>query len=467
MDYLPIFIKLQQQVCWVIGGGTIAARKASLLLEAGAQVVVISPEKNGEMTRLIEQGQCQWFKQPFADADLNSLSKPKLIIAATDERDTNQAVYEWGESQGILVNVADQSDLCRFILPAIIDRSPLMIALSTGGRSPVLARILKAKLEGFIPAGLGRLTKLLGQLRDRVKNHLTSVEQRKDFWEATLTPSLIEQAVGGDLAGTEKTIQAQLTHTANASKTPKKRGEVYLIGAGPGDPELLTLKAQRFLQQADVVVYDKLVAPEIVNLARREAERIFVGKNRGHHTLPQDQINQRLVDLAKQGLKVARLKGGDPYVFGRGGEEMASLQQNGIRATVIPGITAAVGCAVSSGIPLTHRDYAKSVSFITGHKKAGDFEEVDYGRLADAGDTMVFYMGLHNAPKISAGLLAKGMAANTPVALIENGTCPNQKVWITDLQDFPNTITEKSVQSPALIMIGEVIKARVTTPTDV
>ncbi|PLA74664.1 uroporphyrinogen-III C-methyltransferase [Hydrogenovibrio sp. SC-1] len=463
MDYLPIFIKLQQQVCWVIGGGTIAARKASLLLEAGATVTVIAPLVKDEMARLIEQGQCQWIEQSFSDVDLNALTKPKLIIAATDDRDTNKAVYQWGESAGILVNVADQTDLCRFILPAIIDRAPLTIALSTGGRSPVLARILKARLEALIPAGFGRITELLGQFRDKVKASLPTVEKRKDFWEETLTPSLIEQSLQGDLDGAAQQIQQQLTQTAQNQQAITTRGEVYLIGAGPGDPELLTLKAQRFLQQADVVVYDKLVAPEIVNLARREAERIFVGKSRGNHTLPQEQINQRLVELAKQGLKVARLKGGDPYVFGRGGEEMATLQQQGIRATVIPGITAAVGCAASSGIPLTHRDYAKSVSFITGHKKAGDFEEVDYGRLADAGDTMVFYMGLHNAPKIRTGLLDKDMAADTPVALIENGTCPNQKVWITDLQNFPDTILEKNVQSPALIVIGDVIKARVST----
>jgi len=462
MDYLPIFIKLQQQICWVIGGGTIAARKASLLLEAGATVTVIAPGTKNEMARLIEQGRCHWLEHAFADADLESLPKPKLIIAATDDRQTNQAVYQWGESQGILVNVADQTDLCRFILPAIIDRAPLTIALSTGGRSPVLARILKAKLEAMIPAGFGRLTELLGQFRDQVKSKLTTVEKRKDFWESTLTPSLIEQSAQGDMQAAAQYIQKQLSNATNTDQTETHRGEVYLIGAGPGDPELLTLKAHRFLQQADVVVYDKLVAPEIINLARREAERLFVGKSRGNHTLPQDQINHKLIELARQGLKVARLKGGDPYVFGRGGEEMAALQQQGIRATVIPGITAAVGCAASSGIPLTHRDYAKSVSFITGHKKAGAFEEVDYGRLADAGDTMVFYMGLHNAPKISAGLLAKGMAADTPVALIENGTCPQQKVWISDLQNFPNTIMEQSVQSPALILIGEVIKARVS-----
>jgi len=462
MDYLPIFIKLQQQICWVIGGGTIAARKASLLLEAGATVTVIAPGTKNEMARLIEQGRCHWLEHAFADADLESLPKPKLIIAATDDRQTNQAVYQWGESQGILVNVADQTDLCRFILPAIIDRAPLTIALSTGGRSPVLARILKAKLEAMIPAGFGRLTELLGQFRDQVKSKLTTVEKRKDFWESTLTPSLIEQSAQGDMQAAAQYIQQQLSNATNTDQTETHRGEVYLIGAGPGDPGLLTLKAHRFLQQADVVVYDKLVAPEIINLARREAERLFVGKSRGNHTLPQDQINHKLIELARQGLKVARLKGGDPYVFGRGGEEMAALQQQGIRATVIPGITAAVGCAASSGIPLTHRDYAKSVSFITGHKKAGAFEEVDYGRLADAGDTMVFYMGLHNAPKISAGLLAKGMAADTPVALIENGTCPQQKVWISDLQNFPNTIMEQSVQSPALILIGEVIKARVS-----
>jgi len=462
MDYLPIFIKLQQQICWVIGGGTIAARKASLLLEAGATVTVIAPGTKNEMARLIEQGRCHWLEHAFADADLESLPKPKLIIAATDDRQTNQAVYQWGESQGILVNVADQTDLCRFILPAIIDRAPLTIALSTGGRSPVLARILKAKLEAMIPAGFGRLTELLGQFRDQVKSKLTTVEKRKDYWESTLTPSLIEQSAQGDMQAAAQYIQQQLSNATNTDQTETHRGEVYLIGAGPGDPELLTLKAHRFLQQADVVVYDKLVAPEIINLARREAERLFVGKSRGNHTLPQDQINHKLIELARQGLKVARLKGGDPYVFGRGGEEMAALQQQGIRATVIPGITAAVGCAASSGIPLTHRDYAKSVSFITGHKKAGAFEEVDYGRLADAGDTMVFYMGLHNAPKISAGLLAKGMAADTPVALIENGTCPQQKVWISDLQNFPNTIMEQSVQSPALILIGEVIKARVS-----
>jgi len=361
MDYLPIFIKLQQQICWVIGGGTIAARKASLLLEAGATVTVIAPGTKNEMARLIEQGRCHWLEHAFADADLESLPKPKLIIAATDDRQTNQAVYQWGESQGILVNVADQTDLCRFILPAIIDRAPLTIALSTGGRSPVLARILKAKLEAMIPAGFGRLTELLGQFRDQVKSKLTTVEKRKDFWESTLTPSLIEQSAQGDMQAAAQYIQQQLSNATNTDQTETHRGEVYLIGAGPGDPELLTLKAHRFLQQADVVVYDKLVAPEIINLARREAERLFVGKSRGNHTLPQDQINHKLIELARQGLRVARLKGGDPYVFGRGGEEMAALQQQGIRATVIPGITAAVGCAASSGIPLTHRDYAKSV----------------------------------------------------------------------------------------------------------
>lgn len=460
MEHLPIFIKLQQQPCWVIGGGTIAARKASLLVEAGAQVTLIAPETKGEATRLIEQNQCQWLRQSFSTEHLTQLTKPKLIIAATDDRNTNQSVYEWGETHNILVNVADQTDLCRFILPAIIDRAPLTLAISTGGRSPVLARILKAKLEALIPTGFGRLTELLGQFRDQVKAALPTVEKRKDFWEDTLSPGLIETALQGDLAGAEQQIQQQLD-SAQQPSTSSQRGEVYLIGAGPGDPELLTLKAQRFLQQADVVVYDKLVAPEIVNLARREAERIFVGKSRGNHSLPQPQINQKLVELAKQGLKVARLKGGDPYVFGRGGEEMAELQRHQVRATVIPGITAAVGCAASSGIPLTHRDYAKSVSFITGHKKAGEFEEVDYGRLADAGDTMVFYMGLHNAPKIRQGLLEKGMDATTPVALIENGTCPNQQVWISDLQQFPETILKESVQSPALIVIGDVIKARV------
>lgn len=457
MDYLPIYIKLTQQPCWIIGGGTIAARKTSLLLDAGANVTVIAPQISGEMALLHSQNKITWLEQAFEPNLLAIAARPKLIIAATDQQSVNEAVYQWGEAQNILTNIADQAALCRFILPAIVDRSPLIISVSTGGRSPVLARIIKARLEAFVPNGIGRLTQVLGNLRDKVKAKFTSLEQRKDFWENALTPTLIEQSARGNL----QAVEQQLSQQIEAASTTNQRGEVYLIGAGPGDPELLTLKAHRFLQQADVVVYDKLVAPEILNLARREAEQIFVGKTRGNHSVPQDEINQRMIELAQQGLKVARLKGGDPYVFGRGGEEVAALQAQNIQTTVIPGITAAVGCAAATGIPLTHRDHAKSVAFITGHKKAGEFEEVDYARLANAGDTMVFYMGIHNAPKISAGLLENNMPADTPVAIVQNGTCANQQVWITDIQSLPQTLVENQVTSPALIIVGDVIKARV------
>lgn len=458
VDYLPIFVNIKGQHCLIVGGGAVAARKADLFIKAGAVVTVIAPELKTEMKHHLSHGKIVWQIDDFAEELIDNMVKPKYVISATDDEDVNQAVYRYCQQHQIPINVADQTEFCDFILPAIVDRSPMTIAISTGGRSPVLARVMKARLESLIPAGIGRVTDLVGRYRQKVKNTIQSLDGRKAFWEKLLASSFIDKTVQGRVEDAEAYIEQEIA-LANSQGQDIPKGEVYLIGAGPGDPDLMTFKGLRLLQQADVILYDRLVAPEIIEMARREAERIYVGKKDKWHKVEQLDISQMMVDLAKQGKRVARLKGGDPYIFGRGAEEAEVLVKNDVPFEVVPGITAAAGCSAYAGFPLTHREFSQSVSLITGHQQAGA-EGVDYARLAQSGDTMVFYMGIKNAPKIQAGLVEQGLNPETPAAIIEKGTTVDQKVTITTLAKLALTIEENQIKPPALLIVGEVINVR-------
>ncbi|MEW6728953.1 MAG: siroheme synthase CysG [Pseudomonadota bacterium] len=451
MENLPIFMNLKDRPALVVGGGTVAARKAELLLLAGASVTVIAPRVRNEMRRMIEAGRVVWREQVFGPGLVRGF---RIVIAATDNDAVNRLVFEECERHAIPVNVADQPKLCSFILPSIVERGPLTMAISTGGRSPILARLLKARLEALIPAGFGQLTELLGRYRGAVKQRFAEPQTRKRFWERMLDGPLVQLATSGRIAQAERVIEEALK-----AGQPAALGEVWLIGAGPGDADLLTLKALRLLQQADVIVHDRLVPEAIVNLARREAERIDVGKCMNRHTLPQEAINRLLVDLARQGKRVARLKGGDPFIFGRGGEEMEAVIEAGIPCLAVPGITAAAGCAASAGIPLTHRDCAQSVRFVTGHTKKDDMG-LDWRALVAEGQTLVFYMGLANVERICERLMAHGMRPDMPAAIIERGTLPDQRVFEGTLASLPEVARRTEPRSPSLIVVGEVVRLR-------
>jgi uroporphyrin-III C-methyltransferase/precorrin-2 dehydrogenase/sirohydrochlorin ferrochelatase len=449
MDYLPLFTRLKDRRCVVVGGGPIALRKARLLASAGAQVVVVAPAIQADLITLAEASGGAVEQRAYRSGDLDNTA---LVIAATDDVDVNTRVSRDAQARHLPVNVVDNPELCSVILPSIIDRSPLMIAIGSGGQSPVLVRQLRAKLESTIPMALGRLAALVGTFRARVAQRFTDLDERRHFWETVLEGPLAEMV----LAGREEIAEQEIVRRL-ADPTPVSScGEVYLVGAGPGDPDLLTFKALRLMQKADVVLYDRLVAPEIVDLTRRDAERIYVGKARAAHAVPQGDINQLLVELALQGKKVLRLKGGDPFIFGRGGEEIATLAQHGIPFQVVPGITAASGCAAYAGIPLTHRDYAQSVRFVTGHLQNGT-TDLPWAELVHRNQTVVFYMGLVGLPEICAQLIAHGRAATTPVALIEKGTTRQQRVITGTLGDLPARVAGADIKAPTLIIVGEVV----------
>lgn len=451
MDFFPIFMDLEGRNCLVVGGGKVAARKVSLLVRAGARVEVVSPELCTAMQQHLDRGEITHSARVFEETDV---ANKVLVIAATGEQDVNQQVSELCRQQNIPVNVVDQPDLCSFIMPSVIDRSPVQVAVSTGGHSPVLARLLRARLESYVPAAYGRLAKLVESFRDKVKARFSRVDQRRQFWENALQGEVAELL----FAGRDEVARDQLQRALDESDDePHPVGEVYLVGSGPGDPDLLTFRALRLLQMADVVVYDRLVAPPILDLVRREAERIYVGKERDNHALSQENINQLLVRLALEGKRVVRLKGGDPFIFGRGGEEIETLMENGVTFQVVPGITAASGCATYSGIPLTHRDYAQSVVFSTGHLQDGTVD-LNWKALAHSNQTIVFYMGLHGVGVVSEQLIAHGLAANTPVALVQQGTTQNQRVVVTQLDRLAATVKEEEIKPPTIIIVGSVVK---------
>ncbi|WDF89810.1 siroheme synthase CysG [Aeromonas hydrophila] len=446
MDYLPIFCRLDNKPVLLVGGGEVAERKARLLLDAGAQLTVVAPELDPELAELAANGSIEWLAGEFAPQQLTG---KWLVVAATDRREVNALVYQSANQARIFANVVDDPKRSSFIMPSIIDRSPLMVAISSGGKAPVLARLLREKLEALLPQHLGAVAAFAGSLRERVKARFASMGERRRFWERLLGADRLGQALArGDSASANQLADSLF---ADESQTG---GEVVLVGAGPGDPGLLTLHALRQMQQADVVVYDRLVSDEVMALVRRDARRIFVGKQAGNHCVPQEGINQLLLEEAKKGQRVVRLKGGDPFIFGRGGEELETLVGSGIGFQVVPGITAASGCAAYAGIPLTHRDHAQSVRFVTAHGKGGA-QDLDWPLLAKDKQTLVFYMGLSSCATIREQLLTHGKAGNTPVALIERGTQPCQRVIRGTLDQLPALAV--GVDSPALIMVGSVV----------
>lgn len=446
MDYLPIFCRLDNKPVLLVGGGDVAERKARLLLDAGARLTVVAPELDPELAELAANGSIEWLAGEFVPEQLVG---KWLVVAATDRREVNALVYQSANQARIFANVVDDPKRSSFIMPSIIDRSPLMVAISSGGKAPVLARLLREKLEALLPQHLGAVATFAGGLRERVKARFASMGERRRFWERLLGADRLGQALArGDSASANQLADSLF---ADESQTG---GEVVLVGAGPGDPGLLTLHALRQMQQADVVVYDRLVSDEVMALVRRDAKRIFVGKQAGNHCVPQEGINQLLLEEAKKGQRVVRLKGGDPFIFGRGGEELETLVGTGIGFQVVPGITAASGCAAYAGIPLTHRDHAQSVRFVTAHGKGGA-RDLDWPLLAKDRQTLVFYMGLSSCATIREQLLAHGKAGNTPVVLIERGTQPCQRVIRGTLDELPALAV--GVESPALIMVGSVV----------
>ena len=451
MDIFPISLKLQQQPCLIVGGGHIAYRKAVLLAKAGAVIHVIAPEIESSLLEIVVASQGQYIQAPFS-VDI-PLRHYRLVIAATNDKATNIQVFEACEAEKILVNSVDDPPHCRFMVPAIIDRSPLVVSIATNGTSPVLSRQIRTQLEASIPHGMGKLAEFSGKWRAVVKSKIENPDERRIFWEDLYASPLKEQVFNDNIADADKLIEQALKEW----KTPK--GEVYLVGAGPGDPELLTLKAMRLMQQADVIIYDRLVSPAILELCRRDAEKIYVGKARSNHSVPQDGINALLVEFAEKGKRVCRLKGGDPFIFGRGGEEIQELFAAGVAFQVVPGITAASGCSAYAGIPLTHRDYAQSVRFLTGHLKEGS-PELPWRELVYENQTLVLYMGLVGLEKICAQLIAHGQRANMPVALISKGTTPEQKVVVGTLADIASKVSEHQIQAPTLTIIGEVVSLR-------
>lgn len=451
MDIFPISLKLQQQPCLIVGGGHIAYRKAVLLHKAGAVIHIIAPDIDANLLQLVEESQGQYIQALYpAQIQLNDY---RLVIAATDDYAVNTQVFEDCEALKILVNSVDDPPHCRFMVPAIVDRSPLVISVASNGTSPVLSRQIRTQLETSIPHGMGKLAEFSGKWRAAVKAKISSPDERRVFWEDLYASPLKEQVFHDNLVEADRLIEQALAEW----KTPK--GEVYLVGAGPGDPELLTLKALRLMQQADVVIYDRLVSPAIMELCRRDATKIYVGKARSNHAVPQEGINALLVEYASKGQRVCRLKGGDPFIFGRGGEEIQELFASGVPFQVVPGITAASGCSAYAGIPLTHRDYAQSVRFLTGHLKEGS-PELPWDELVYQNQTLVLYMGLVGLEKICEKLIAHGQRPDMPVALISKGTTPEQKVVVGTLADIASKVEEHHIQAPTLTIIGDVVSLR-------
>ncbi len=451
MDIFPISLKLQQQPCLIVGGGHIAYRKAVLLHKAGVVIHVIAPDIDANLLQLVEESQGQYIQALYpAQIQLNDY---RLVIAATDDYAVNTQVFEDCEALKILVNSVDDPPHCRFMVPAIVDRSPLVISVASNGTSPVLSRQIRTQLETSIPHGMGKLAEFSGKWRAAVKAKISNPDERRVFWEDLYASPLKEQVFHDNLTEADRLIEQALLEW----KTPK--GEVYLVGAGPGDPELLTLKALRLMQQADVVIYDRLVSPAIMELCRRDATKIYVGKARSNHAVPQEGINALLVEYASKGQRVCRLKGGDPFIFGRGGEEIQELFAAGVPFQVVPGITAASGCSAYAGIPLTHRDYAQSVRFLTGHLKEGS-PELPWDELVYQNQTLVLYMGLVGLEKICEKLIEHGQRPDMPVALISKGTTPEQKVVVGTLADIASKVEENHIQAPTLTIIGDVVSLR-------
>ncbi len=444
MDYLPIFADLKHRPCVVVGGDTVAWRKTQMLLKAGADVRVVAPELNADFLSAVANLQVSHIATEFTPELLDGIF---LAIAATERKALNALVYQSANQRQVLVNVVDDTQRCSFIVPSIIDRSPIVVAISSSGKAPVLARLLREKIEALLPQHLGAMANIAGRFRGRLKRTISDFATRRLFWEQAFD-GRFSQLVA---AGKEQAAELELIRL---SQTVQRQGEVSLIGAGPGDAGLLTLRALQLMQQADVVLYDYLVSDEIMDLVRRDADLVCVGKRAGFHSVPQQETNRLIVKYAQQGKRVVRLKGGDPFMFGRGAEELEVLFDADIPFQVVPGITAAAGATAYAGIPLTHRDYAQTAMFITGHTKSDD-DPLDWSVLARGKQTLVIYMGLMKSSHIQQQLLQYGRQPDTPIAIIERGTQQNQKIFKGQLSELAELA--KNAASPSLIVVGEVV----------
>ena len=452
MNNLPIFLDVKDRLVLVAGTGEIAARRAEAALDSGARVRLAGRDACAALDEVAEHPRVERLDRAFEARDLDGAA---LAFAATGDDAEDARIAMLARESNIPVNVADNLELCTFVMPAIVDRGPVVIAIGSGGESPVLSRVLKARLEALIPAGLGRLAQFAGAWRDKVRKALPDALKRRHFWEDVVDGPIAECV----LAGRDEAAEALLDKTlADAARRPKL-GEVYLVGAGPGDPDLLTFRALRLMQKADVVLHDRLVPDVILNLVRQDAERVFVGKRRGEHALPQDEIAKLMIRLARQGKRVLRLKSGDPFVFGRGGEEIEALAAEGIHFQVVPGVTAANGSAAYAGIPLTHRDHAQSCLFITGHAKDEKLA-LDWESLVRPNQTLVVYMGLQSLPTLTAELMAHGADPKTPAALVDNATRPGQRVITAPLGELAARAAEAELPGPATVIVGSVVTLR-------
>ncbi|WP_028357437.1 siroheme synthase CysG [Brackiella oedipodis] len=451
MSYFPLFADLNHRKVLVVGAGTVAERKITALLKAQAQVYIVAQKLNPQIQTWVEQQRVHYLGEQFEESQLLPVF---LVIAASNDRSLNQQVYACAERHAKFCNTVDDKALCSYIMPSIVDRDPLQIAISSAGSAPVLAKQLRQQLETTLPAQLGQAACIAQQWRDKVKQQLPDEQQRRLFWEQLFASSFTTLASSGQADKAQALLAQRLDHPDH-----RESGLVTLVGAGPGDPGLLTLNALQAMQKADVVLHDALISPEILELVRRDAKRINVGKRAGAHLSKQEEINQLLVQYAQQGLNVVRLKGGDPFVFGRGGEECETLVAHGINFRIVPGVTAALGATAYAGIPLTHRDYAQTVQFITGHLK-GDHAQVSWKCLARSQQTLVIYMGTLKSEILSKELIAHGRDADTPVALVSHGTMAKQHVTVGTLQTLPQLAQQ--AQRPTLIIIGEVVKLRQT-----
>ena len=447
MDYLPLFARMSHAPCLIVGGGAVAARKSRLLLRAGAKISVIDPDPCDELAALANAGEICLLATEFTP-DILATIQPVLIIAATDSRAVNSQVAKLAADNAVLCNVVDDRELSSAILPAIVDRSPVIIAVSTGGRSPVLATQLRQKLETLLPANFGRLAIWADRWRERIKQNIDKSQNRLHLWQEILDGTIADQVLDEDEINADLRLQELLEQREENS------GIAWLVGAGPGDPELLTLKALRCIQKADVIVHDRLINSAILDHMRRDAQLIPVGKQAGQVGIKQSEINQLLIELVKQGLRVCRLKGGDPFIFGRGGEEMRALQEAGLPCKIVPGVTAASGCAAAAGVPLTHREIARSVTLVTAHT-AND-NEPDWQSLASSEQTVALYMSVRGLASACSNLIAAGRDENCPVLLIENGTTQHQREIQSTLSRLPTDPAAKNIQSPALLIVGDV-----------
>ncbi len=455
VDYLPIFLDIAERRVLVDGGGTVAARRVERALQAGALVEVYDTTLSEEFHPLLKHANLTHIKRPVRPEDIAGCL---VVYGASEDVTRNRLLYAAATSAGALVNVADVPEYCNFIVPSVIDRSPLVVAISSGGNAPIIARILRARIETLLPAAYGRLAEFMGRFRDIVAARVKTPSQRRHFWENTIEGPVGDLFLAGDSESAEKQLHLQLDSSTGEGDAVKI-GEVSLVGAGPGDPDLLTFRALRLMQRADVVLHDRLVGTDILDLVRRDAKRIDVGKLPKKHTMSQEDIGKLMVELAQAGKRVLRLKGGDPFIFGRGGEEIETLAAHAIPFQVVPGITAASGCSAYAGIPLTHRDHAQSCLMVTAHGKDGVLD-LDWQSMLRPSQTVVVYMGFASLKTLGRELIKHGANPDTPAALVDNGTHHNQTVIVGTLQTLAARAGAAGLSGPAIIIIGSVVSLR-------